>query len=361
MAILNSFSPESLALLAMLTAFAITYFSIPAIIRLALAKKLYDVPNDRKLHTTRISSLGGVAIFGGMILAFIFYSAPLVNPALNSVLVALIILFITGVKDDLYPLTPLKKILGQLLAISVIVFQGNIRLDSFYGFAGLGEMPYWFSLVITFLFFLFIINSFNFIDGINGLGAAISLVVSLTYSFWFYSLGEGLFLVLSLSMAGAQLAFLRYNLINAKIFMGDTGALVNGFLAGLLTIYYLQANESFDHPTLLHVDALVFALATLIIPLADTTRVVMHRMFILRKSPFHADRNHIHHKLLDLGLSHQRATLLLAGVNVAIILGTYWLNAHVRASILLGILILTAVVLSQVPNWLLREKNRKRA
>ena len=84
-------------------------------------------------------------------------------------------------------------------------------------------------------------------------------------------------------------------------------------------------------------------------------------MFILRKSPFHADRNHIHHKLLDLGLSHQRATLLLAGVNVAIILGTYWLNAHVRASILLGILILTAVVLSQVPNWLLREKNRKRA
>ena len=251
--------------------------------------------------------------------------------------------------------------MGQLLSIGVIVFQGNIRLDSFYGFAGLGEMPYWFSVGITFLFFLFIINSFNFIDGINGLGAAISLVVSLTYSFWFYSLGEGLFLILSLSMAGAQLAFLRYNLVNAKIFMGDTGALINGFLAGLLTIYYLQANESFDHPTLLHVDAFVFALATLIIPLADTMRVVLHRVFILRKSPFHADRNHIHHKLLDLGMSHQKATFVLTAINIAIILGTYWLNAHVRASVLLGILVLTAVVLSQIPNRLLRNRNLNQA
>jgi UDP-N-acetylmuramyl pentapeptide phosphotransferase/UDP-N-acetylglucosamine-1-phosphate transferase len=355
---INNLSPELLALLALLTAFAITYFSIPAIIRLSLVKRLYDTPNERKLHSSRISSLGGVGIFGGMILAFVFFSAPMVNPALNSVLVALIILFITGVKDDLYPLTPVKKLLGQLLAIGVIVFQGNIRLDSFYGLYGVWDMPYVISAALTILFFLLIINSFNFIDGINGLGAGISTVVAVTYALWFYYLNEDLFLILALSMAGAQVAFLRYNLFNAKIFMGDTGSMINGFLAGLLTIYYLQANERFDQPTLLHVDALVFALATLAIPLADTIRVVIYRLVVLRKSPFHADRNHIHHKLLDLGLSHSTATLLLVGINIALVGLTYLLNPHIRASVLMVILVAVVFGLSQIPNALLKLRHQ---
>lgn len=345
--------------LAPLLAFGITYFSIPAIIRLSLVKKLYDKPDARKVHgPRRISPLGGMAIFGGMIISFVFCSAHLSNPALNSVLVALFILFITGVKDDLYPLTYYKKIIGQLLAVGVVVFQGNIRLESFYGLYGVHEIDYWISVAISFFFFLGIINSFNFIDGINGLSSGIGIVVSLTYALWFNYLGEDLFLILSLAIAGSQFAFLRYNLFNAKIFMGDSGSMIMGFLAGLLTIYYLQANERADEVLLRHIDAMVFSLAVLIIPVIDTLRIIFIRVFILRKSPFHADKNHIHHVLLDIGLSHVQATAILVGVNVAFIALTYYLNEYVRAKYLVLIIVFLALALSQIP-FLIKQRQKK--
>lgn len=349
---------EYFPVLAFLAAFAFTYFSIPAIIRLSLLKRLYDVPDERKKHNARISPLGGMAIFGGMIVSFVFFTAHLANPALNSVLVALFVLFITGVKDDLYPLTPYKKLLGQVIAVSVIVFQGDIRLESFYGLFDVFELPYFISIAISIVFFLAIINSFNFIDGINGLSSSIGIVISLTYAMWFYYLGEDLFLILSLTIAGSQLAFLRYNLINAKIFMGDSGSMIMGFLAALLTIYYLQANErAFDAP-LLHIDAMVFSFAVIIIPVLDSIRVVFIRVFILKKSPFSADRNHIHHSLLDIGLNHLQATFILVLVNIGFIVFTFYLNNYLRASLLILTISLLAIALSQVPFLIKRHQKR---
>jgi UDP-N-acetylmuramyl pentapeptide phosphotransferase/UDP-N-acetylglucosamine-1-phosphate transferase len=335
---------------ALLLAFAITYFSIPAIIRLSLVKKLYDLPDARKKHAARISPLGGMAIFGGMIISFVFCTAHLTNPALNSVLVALFILFITGVKDDLYPLVPYKKLLGQVLAAGIVVIQGNVRLESFYGIAGINELPYGVSVALSIVFFLGIINSFNFIDGINGLSSSLGILASATYSLWFYYLNESLFLILSLSILGSQLAFLRYNLINAKIFMGDSGSMILGFLAALLSIYFLQANERAATVVLKKIDALVFAFAVLIIPVFDTLRVVFKRLFIMRRSPFTADRNHIHHILLDIGLTHAQASLILLAVNLVLILLTYFLNPFVRASLLFILLVTLALGLSQIPH-----------
>lgn len=335
--------------LAPLLAFGITFFSIPAIIRLSLVKKLYDLPDDRKKHAQRISPLGGMAIFGGMIISFVFFTAHLANPALNSVLVALFILFITGVKDDLYPMVPYKKMIGQILAVLILVGQGDIRLVSFYGILGIDAIPYAVSFIITAFFFLGIINSFNFIDGINGLSSGIGVVVSATYSIWFGYLGEELFLILSLCILGSQLAFLRYNLINAKIFMGDSGSMILGFLVALLSIYFLQANELSSDFVLKKIDALVFAFAVLIIPIIDTFRVIIIRVFILRRSPFAADRNHIHHALLDIGLSHAQASLVLVGVNIAFVLGAYFPNDYLRASVLFISLSLFALALSQLP------------
>ena len=176
--------------LAPMLAFGITFFSIPAIIRLSLVKKLYDLPDDRKKHAARISPLGGMAIFGGMIISFVFFTAHLVNPALNSVLVALLILFITGVKDDLYPMVPYKKMIGQVLAVAILIGQGDIRLVSFYGVLGVDAISYSVSFLITAFFFLAIINSFNFIDGINGLSSGMGVVVSVVYSLWLAYLGE---------------------------------------------------------------------------------------------------------------------------------------------------------------------------
>lgn len=344
--------------LAPLLAFGITYFSIPAIIRLSLVKKLYDRPDERKKHAARISPLGGIAIFGGMIISFVFFTAHIANPALNSVLVALFILFITGVKDDLYPMTFYKKMLGQILAVSVIVFQGNIRLESFYGLYGIHEIDYGISVLISIFFFLGIINSFNFIDGINGLSSGIAIVISLAYAGWFFYLGEDLFLILSLSIAGSQIAFLRYNLFAAKIFMGDSGSMIMGFLAGLLTIYYLQANERAGDVVLRHIDAMVFSLAVLIIPVVDTLRIIFLRVVILRRSPFHADNNHIHHVLLDIGLTHVQATGILVTVNIVFIVLTYFLNEFIRAKYLVLLIFLLAIALSQIP-FLIKQKQKR--
>lgn len=353
-ALIAQYSP----LLALFTAFLITYSSVPAIIRLSLVKKLYDKPDERKVHGPRISPLGGMAIFGGMIISFVFFTAHLSNPALNSVLVALFILFITGVKDDLYPLTSYKKMIGQLLAVGVVVFQGNIRLESFYGLYGIHEIGYWTGVLISFFFFLGIINSFNFIDGINGLSSGIGIVVSLTYALWFHYLGEELFLILSLCIAGSQFAFLRYNLFNAKIFMGDSGSMIMGFMAGLLTLYYLQANERAEEVLLRHIDAMVFSLAVLIIPVIDTLRIIFIRVFILRKSPFEADKNHIHHVLLDIGLTHVQATAILVMVNIGFIALTYYLNEYVRAKFLVLIIVFLALALSQIP-FLIKNRQKK--
>lgn len=344
--------------LSLVLAFVITFFSIPAIIRLSLVKRLYDVPDIRKKHAARISPLGGMAIFGGMIISFVFCTAHIANPALNSILVALFILFITGVKDDLYPLVPHKKLLGQLIAVGVIIFQGNIRLVSFYGLFDIHFLPYWVSALLSALFFLAIINSFNFIDGINGLSSGIGIVVSLTFAAWFYYLGQDLFLILALSIAGSQLAFLRYNLVNAKIFMGDSGSMILGFLAAILTIYFLQANERAELVVLKKIDAMVFAFSVIIIPVLDTLRVVFIRIFLLRRSPFAADRNHIHHALLDIGLSHTQATMILVLVNVLFIVFTYIMNDYLRATYLFITISALALLLSQVP-FFIKKRQKK--
>ncbi len=346
------------AFLAPVLAFAITFFSIPAIIRLSLVKKLYDQPDKRKKHKQRISPLGGMAIFGGMIISFVFSTAHLSNPALNSVLVGLFILFITGVKDDLYPLVPYKKLLGQLLAVAIVVLQGDVRLVSFYGLFGVHELPYFVSVALSFLFILGIINSFNFIDGINGLSAGIGVVISTTYVLVFNYLQSDLFLILALCILGSQLAFLRYNLVNARIFMGDSGSMILGFLVALLTISFLQINELSEDYLLKKIDAMLFAFAIIIIPVVDTTRVIFIRIFILKRSPLAADRNHIHHTLLDIGLSHVQASLTLMLINVSFVILAFYLNDYLRATYLFIGLSLLALLLSQLPFLIKRQQKR---
>lgn len=347
-------NPESLYLiLSFVLSFGITYFSVPAIIRLSLVKRLYDKPDERKHHSDRISPLGGIAIFGGLLISYVFSTAHLANPELNSTLVALFILFITGVKDDLFPLVPYKKVIGQLLAVAILILQGDIRLISLYGLFGVQELPYWLSLGLSFFFYLGIINSFNFIDGINGLSSSLALVMSLAFAHQFYLLHADLYLILSLAIAGSQLAFLRYNLINARIFMGDSGSMVIGLLSALLTISFLKINKVVDGEVLfLNVDAMVFAFAVLIVPIFDTLRVVFIRLFVLRKSPFNADRNHIHHRLLELGLSHLQSTAILISVNVFFILFVGMVNDYIRAKYLVILMLSLATILSQIPSWL---------
>jgi UDP-GlcNAc:undecaprenyl-phosphate/decaprenyl-phosphate GlcNAc-1-phosphate transferase len=331
----------------MLMAFVITYFSVPSIIRLAQLKNLYDEPNHRKEHVNRIPTLGGLALFVGFFFSFVFWSAGLRMTGFNSILAALIILFVVGIKDDLYPMPAWKKLVAQILAALIVVVQGDIRITNLYGLLDLHDLPYWVTVVFSTIVILAIMNGFNLIDGINGLAAGIGVIVLSTYSYWFYRMDDTVFVILCLTLVGALLAFLRYNFSTASIFMGDSGSLVLGYLISIISIRFIQESRIHEPNIFFSIAAAVYAFNLLIIPLFDTMRVFAVRI-LKKRSPFTADRNHIHHTLIDIGLSHRAASLVLYTVNVLFILLAGLLD-HMYPRQYLVVSLLSALVLSQVP------------
>lgn len=344
-------------IIAALSSFLITYFSIPPIIRLSLLKKLYDKPDRRKKHRHRTSALGGVGIFGGMIFSFLFFSAGIPYQELNSILCSLMVLFVTGIKDDLYPMVPHKKLLGQLVASAIISIHGGVRIKSIYGIFGLFEIPYFASIILTIIVFLFLINAFNFIDGINGLTAGIGIIVSLTYSWWFWVMNEPLFLLLSLCMTGALLAFIFYN-FKGEIFMGDSGSMVIGFLMTVLTVYFIKVSEDYEPNIFYNISAIAYASAVMIIPVFDTIRIIFIRIFIHRKSPFKADRNHIHHMLIDIGLKDYQASVVLYSFNIIMILLAWYFNGRILPKYQIVLFFLISVLFSGTIFYI-KQKSKK--
>jgi len=324
-----------------LTAFAITYFLIPPIVRTALAKQLYDEPGARSSHALPTPSLGGVGIFGGIFIAILLWPPPASFANLQYLLVAIIIVFLTGVKDDLAPMSAKKKLLAQLLAAGIIVYVADIRLESFHGMLGWSNaMPYGLSLLLSVFTILVIMNAFNLIDGINGLGGGIGVVVFSTLGAWFYLTGSMPYATLAFAGAGAFLAFLRFNLIPpAQTFMGDTGSLVLGTIVAILTLAFIARNGELPlaHPWRVST-APVVAITIISIPLFDTLRVFTTRSF-RGFSPFSPDRRHIHHLLIDSGHTHLAATGILVLTNIAVIALVFLLHPYLEQHLLLLLVI----------------------
>ncbi len=301
-------------ILAFITAFSLTFLAIPSIIRIARKKNLVDVPDPRRAHKTITPSLGGIAIFAGMIFSIILWTPFYVFKDLQYILCAFIIIFLIGAKDDIDPISPSKKFLGQLFAALIVVSKANIKLTSMYGIFGIYDLSNPVSIVLSVFTIIVIINAFNLIDGINGLSAGIGILISITVGYWFFLIDRIDLAIIAFALAGSTIAFLKYNVTPAKIFMGDTGSLLLGMVCSILTIQFIESHRVLvDHPYAFK-SAPSVAVGILILPLFDTLRV-----FILRisngKSPFHPDRNHIHHVLIDTGLSHMQATSLLILIN----------------------------------------------
>ncbi len=312
-----------------ITAFIISFFAIPSIIKIAIAKNLYDEPDERRSHKEQTPSLGGIGIFAGLIFS-ITYWVPFDscdNPEhdyIKYLLCAYIIIFLIGAKDDIIPLTPVKKFLGQLLAAFILVYKANIKLSSLYGIFGINEIPEWIAIPLSVFTIIVIINAFNLIDGINALAATIGIITCAAFGLWFYLHGRLDLAVLASANIGALMAFLYYNVTPARIFMGDTGSLIVGMSASILSISFIENNKVW-HDELFIESVPAVAVGILIIPLFDTLRV-----FILRamrgKSPFHPDRTHVHHLLIDIGFTHLQATAVLAMVNIIFIAIAYLLR-----------------------------------
>lgn len=342
-------------LIATVLSFVITYFAIPVLIRVAELKNLYDEPDERKSHKARIPTLGGIGFFSGFVMASAVCVPAFADSPFQYMVAAFIVIFMVGMKDDIVGLSPLKKLIGQLMASFAVIYLGNLQISSMYGILGLDVLPPHFSLLLTYFTFLVIVNAFNLIDGIDGLAGSIGMLVAGVFGTYFLYTGELLYAVMGFAMAGGLAAFLIYNISPARIFMGDTGSLMVGVVNAILTIKFIDiaGNPAGKLPI---TSVPIVAIAILIMPLFDTLRVFAIRMMHGR-SPFSADRNHIHHYLLELGLNHRQTTVVMVTINAGYIALAFALQ-DLGSVYLLSIVLGSALILTGI---LYQMKKRKEA
>ena len=321
-------------------AFLITFFAIPVIIQVAKDKKLFDEPDERKVHTTVIPTLGGLGIFAGFIVSTLMGSpAGAVN--LQYFAAASLVIFFLGLKDDILILSASKKFIGQLIAAGIIIKFGGVQISNLHGLLGIYVIPHVTSIIFTLFTIIVITNSFNLIDGVDGLAGSLGLVTTVVFGSYFLYVGQFAYAVIALSLAGSIIGFLIYNFSPAKIFMGDTGSLLLGFVNSVLVIKFINtASDPLSPLPLEAAPAIGFAI--LMIPLFDTLRVFAMRIAD-RRSPFSPDRNHVHHFLLDLGFSHKKITLTCVTANVGFIVLAFLLRG-LGTTVMIGILLAAAVV-----------------
>nr|WP_321415318.1 MraY family glycosyltransferase [uncultured Allomuricauda sp.] len=310
------------AIVLFIGSFLLTYLTIPKIIGVVEYKRLMDDPNSRSSHKKRTPTLGGISFFYTLIFAFFFIGdRALFNEGMY-IIPGLTILFIVGLKDDLVVLSPMAKLVAQIIAITFVLVNEGFTVYSLNGFLNIYEIPYFLYLTIGGFVMLTIINSYNLIDGIDGLASIVGIVIMVIYTTIFYLSGESFFALMSITTNACLMAFFGFNVSSSKkIFMGDTGSLIVGFIISILTLKFLSLRpDDYEGLPFLLENAPIIAISILIVPLFDTARVFALRI-AKKRSPFSPDRNHVHHILIDFwGLSHKQASFIIGCFNIIFVI-----------------------------------------
>lgn len=309
---------ETNAFLAFLLSFVVSYLALPRIIDVVKIKGLMDMPNERSSHSQKTPTLGGIAFYVSLMISLFFIrDFDLKNISIH-IVAGLSILFFIGLKDDLVTVRPITKILGQVIATLILFYSVGINIISFDGFLSIYEIPAWFAVLFGCFLVLSIVNSYNLIDGINGSASMVGIVIFGCFAYIFYVVDLPYYFLVSVLCVGFLMAFLRYNLSRKKkIFMGDTGSMIVGFMIGLLALRYFSLTpyelwQADINPT----SKFFVLIAIIFVPFIDTTRVFLSRI-VRHGKPFKADRSHVHHVMIDyIHLSHPQASVILALVNL---------------------------------------------
>ena len=305
--------------------------TIPQIISFCNRKKLYDIPNARKIHKESIPRLGGVCFLPSMLLAFlvctIFYNNSFKDKQLQFSLwsvyffISLLLIYAAGIIDDLIGIGAKTKFSFQIIA-SLLLPLAGLYINNLYGFCGIHEIPYWLGASLTIYIIVFFVNAINLIDGIDGLCASVSFIALAGFLFCFMQAGLKTYSMLIASMMGVLIPFFYYNIWGnekkrQKIFMGDSGSLTLGFI-----LAFLYVKVTMNNPIIMPFNetSIVLANSLLIVPALDVIRVSLVR-FKHHQSMFRADKNHIHHKLMRAGLSqHQTLLTIICLIFIFIVL-----------------------------------------
>ena len=303
--------------LGILCSFLLTFYTIPTVVKISRRKNLMDEPGSRSSHLRKIPNLGGISMFYSLAVCASIFAFELFD-LYKFLFASLVILLYIGVMDDIVVMRAYKKLFAQIIVTSLMVIGSDVRIRSFFGLFGVYELNYFFSVAISIFTFIVLINAFNLIDGIDGLAGGYSILCSAMFGISYYRLGEYNYplVVLSGVIIGCVIGFLYFNLSNYrnnKIFLGYTGSMILGFLLAFTAICFIDIfidKELPEVPRYYLQSAPAIAMAILILPIIDTLNV-----FIIRicngKSPFVADKNHIHHSLLTLALTHVRSTVYI--------------------------------------------------
>lgn len=291
---------------------------MPAIIRISHSKNILDHPGPRKMHGKPVPLLGGAGVFAATILSLLFFGARSIETENVFVLTGLLLMFFMGLRDDVQPMGPLTKLIGQLTAASIAVFLGGIRLYDFHGLFGIYVLPYAVSALLSVTLIVFMVNAINFIDGIDGLAGSLIVLVSLIAGIIFSQSGDYFFAGCTWSLAGAMLGFLYFNLPPARVYLGDTGSTTAGFLCAVFAIR-LGTGFTLTSELISPHSGLIISTALLLVPVVDALRMIFQRL-LEGRSPFRPDNEHIHHLLLRSGWSHRRILLTLTILQISCIL-----------------------------------------
>lgn len=272
----------------------------------------------RKSHKRNISRLGGLAIFGSFTISVLLFSTIVQFKEANFLITSCIILAALGLKDDVYGTNTSTKFLLQLIVAVILVFFGGFKLSSLYGVLGIGDMNMLWGGVFSVILIIFLNNAFNLIDGIDGLAGSIGIIANLFFGVFFALMNQVPYAFIAFALTGAITGFIKYNWYPAKIFMGDTGALIIGLVTAALSIKFIELSKFTANSTPFVYSAPAIAVSILIVPIYDSLRIFSVRT-IKGKSPFLGDRNHIHHRLERLGYKPPQIIVLTAGLNIAVI------------------------------------------
>jgi UDP-N-acetylmuramyl pentapeptide phosphotransferase/UDP-N-acetylglucosamine-1-phosphate transferase len=315
----------SLLILVFFTSFSVVFLATPSLIKVAFLKNLIDLPSERKIHKRAVPTIGGIIIYAATLFSFsLWYNIENLAEFQQvyesvrefKILVATsLVLFFVGVKDDIIGTAPMKKLFANIIVGLILILMGGIRITGLHGVFGIEEIPEWASIFLSLFTYIVVVNAMNLIDGVDGLAAGVGFIVTSVFGTWFIYANNYEMASLSFSLSGALLGFLLFNFSPAKIFMGDSGSLIIGMFICVLSIKLIEYPIAQLDNFWVKISKPVFVIATLTYPLTDTLRV-----FIIRSmkglSPFSADRNHLHHRLLDCGYSQTKTVCIIYAYSI---------------------------------------------
>lgn len=312
-----------------LLSFLLGALFMPVVIRVAKAKGFVVRPNKRMSHDGEVPNIGGLNICFSFMLTYLLCTPMEQQPFF---LIGLFLIMVVGFTDDVLVLRPAAKLLGETLAGIALIGFADIRLTHLHGLFGIAEIGVIPSYLVSLCILLAIINAINLIDGIDGLASGLGILYCLFFAVYFGLAGETAWSVKAISMIGVLSVFFIYNVFGKrdKIFMGDSGSLLLGYLLTAFVFHFCEINAYYTVPEVLHMNAApAVAVCVLTVPLYDAIRVSLTR--IKQHRPlFEPDKNHIHHLLLRTGLNHIQTTCVLLSASAAFIglgiLGRDWNN-----------------------------------